>query len=203
MPIPQITIKLRKDGREVARFRDEQGLVRTRVGVEQNWSRAEQMKELGEYGIALQLDQAKATLGSNGVPMPPLTTKRYAIFEDGKFRRPAGSYSEWKLRKLGNNLRNLSGPGKDGHMLDDIRMNYLDDKKVAFAITRRSSRIKALANEKHAPWWGWTDASAQKLQNNASLMFQSGVAEHLYSMGLIGANALASAPKRAFFSRNI
>src|ERR1044071_8387551 len=100
MPIPQITIKTWKDGRQVARFRDEKGLVRTRAGVEANWSTVEQMREVALYGIQLQLDQAAKGLGSDGNKMPPLTTKRYAIFEDGKFKRPAGSYSEWKQKKL-------------------------------------------------------------------------------------------------------
>jgi hypothetical protein len=57
MPLPKIVVKLYKDGRQVARFRDSGGLVRTRVGPV-NWVRAEQVKQLAEYGIALQVGQA-------------------------------------------------------------------------------------------------------------------------------------------------
>lgn len=195
MPIPTITVKPYKDGRLVASFRDDQGRrVRTREGVESNWTRVEQIKQLAEYGIQLQKDQCAKGIGSDGAPMPPLKPRvQFAGRTNGKVSFIAG----------GKTLRNLYGPGIDGHMLDDIRINYLDDKRASYAITRRSSRIKALANEQKAPWWGWSPESVEKLQGMASELFETGVAEYLFSMGLIGASALAQANKRSFFSRKV
>lgn len=199
--MPQIKITKKKDGREVASFRSvsirggilRNDRIRTSTA-DVNWTRAEQIKELLEYGIQLQLDQAAKGLGSDGTAMPPPKSRR-AFVE----RRNGVARFETRTKSI----RNLYGPGKDGHMLDDIRINYLDDKKGTFAITRRSSRIKARANEQKAPWWGWSPESVRKLTARAGEIFPQGVAERLFSMGLIGANAVASANKRTFFARKV
>ena len=184
MPLPKITVKKWKDGREVARFRDSQGLVRTAPSMQGNataWTRAEQVRSLADYGILLQLEQARQGLGSDGQPMPPLKSGalKFAGRRDG-----AATFQ----RKT---LRNLYGPGKNGHMLDDIRVNYVDDKKATISITKKTSRDKARGNETKAPWWGWSPASMQKLRQRSAEIFGTGMAERLFELGLIGASALA------------
>lgn len=229
MPLPKIKITRKKDGREVAWFRDTQGRVRTGdvngmygvYGI--NWTRAEQIRELADYGIAMQLDQARAGLGSDGAPMPPLkqpkrakrwSTSQKKVVEYGTTDR---GYPAFK-RKLGlKPIRDLTGPGGlvvsidsggnkryrrsarhmqgRGHMLDDIRVNYLDDKRATIAITNSASRVKARANEQRAPWWGWSPASYRKMIDRAASIFQTGAAEALFTMGLIGAQALSEAKR--------
>jgi hypothetical protein len=188
MPLPKISVKLHKDGREVARFRDSQGLVRTRAGITAGqWTRAEQIRDLADYGILLQLDQASKGLGSSGTPMPPLKAgqRRYAGRRDGV------------VVFANKTVRNLYGPGKDGHMLDDVRVNYVDDKKATITISRKSSRDKARANEKKSPWWGWSPESVMKLRQRSAEIFGTGVTERLFEMGLIGVSALAFVKSRA------
>src|SRR5690349_48601 len=106
MPLPKIEFTMKKDGRQVAWFREDAGRVRTRVGItEEGWTRAEQIRELAEYGIKLQLDQAARGLGSDGGPMPPLKYGPVRFVT----RTAAGAQFERKT------IRNLYGPGKDGH----------------------------------------------------------------------------------------
>jgi len=177
----KLKINMRKDGQQVARFRDTKGrLVRTSAG-QVNWVQARQLMQLALYGIKLQREQAADGLGSDGLPMPPLKSgpRRFIQRVNGQ-------------AQFAKKLRNLYGPGKDGHMLDDIRVNYVDDKRVQFAITRRPSRIKALANEQRYPWYGWSPASVRKLTARAAEIFGTGVAEYIVSLGLASANAVAS-----------
>jgi hypothetical protein len=199
MPPLKITIRKLKDGREVARFRDSQGLVRTSLGMtsrtiatdgfsafRDKWTRADQIRELAEYGIQLQKDQVAAGLGSDGTPMPPLKVakRRFVARQNG-----VAQFSR-------NKIRNLYGTGVEGgHMLDFIRVNYLDDQRATIAITSTHQREKARGNERRAPWWGWSPDSVRKLTAKAAEIFQTGTAEYLYTMGLIGANALADAKR--------
>jgi hypothetical protein len=198
MPLPKITIKTWKDGRQVGRFRDtEDKLVRTSAGP-MNWSKAEQIKQLADYGIVLQVAQARAGIGSDGQQMPPLKGGSRSIFVarvNGKAVFRQKTYADWKAAHGLQPIRDLYGPGKDGHLLDDIRINQLDDRQATISITSNVSRIKARANERRAPWWGWDDDSVRKLTSVAADIFQTGVAEYLYTMGLIGANALSQAKR--------
>jgi hypothetical protein len=194
--MPQIKITTRKDGRQVARFRDNQGLVRTSTGPV-NWTTADKIKQLADYGIALQVAQARAGLGSDGQQMGPLKSKTWAKKQaDGTWLRgDRPAYAQAKTKLGLNPIRDLYGRGYGGHMLDSIRVNYLDDKKAGFAITTKVSRDKARANENRSPWWGWSPDSVGKIAAMAAEIFQTGVAEHLFSMGLIGANALAESKR--------
>lgn len=206
MPLPKITVKLWKDGRQVARFRDNQGLVRTSPSLQGNaagWVRAEQIKQLANYGIVLQIEQARAGLGSSGAPMPPLRGGSRAVFVasvNGRRQFTRKTYADWKAAHGLQPVRDLYGPGKSGHMLDDIRVNYLDDRKATIAITNKVSRDKARGNEKRAPWWGWSPASMGKMRQLSGELFGAGVAERLVDLGLIGASALAFA-KAKFLRR--
>jgi hypothetical protein len=97
---------------------------------------------------------------------------------------------KWYLRSgsLGARTRVTGLSGERGHMLDDIRVNYVDDKRVTIDISTRASRIKARANEERAPWWGWSPSDMRKLMSRAAEIFPMGIAERLYSLGLIAAN---------------
>jgi hypothetical protein len=182
MALPKITVKKFKDGREVARFRDSQGLVRTRVGIsQQQWTRAEQVRDLADYGILLQLQQCAAGLGSDGEPMPPLKRPKvqFAGRRDGVVQFNTKS------------IRNLYGTGKEGgHMLDFVRVNYVDDQKATITISSKVQRDKARGNEKRAPWWGWSPLSVRKLRERSASVFGTGPAERLFELGLIGVSAL-------------
>jgi hypothetical protein len=191
---------MKKDGRVVASFLDQQGRnVRTTRSAIANWVKAEQIKELADYGIELQLAQCAAGLGSDGTPMPALKGSGSAVFVgrlNGKAVFERRAYPQQKAAKGLKPIRDLYGPGIGGHMLDDVRVNYLDDKQATFAITTRQGRIKALANEKRAPWWGWSPASVSLMTARAAEIFGTGMAEYLMAMGLISANAVANAGRR-------
>lgn len=172
----KLRITKRKNGSESLWYKSAQG--RVRVGsASQDWVKARDVMALGTYGIELQREQCAAGLGSDGMPMPALRPK----------------YAPWK-RKIGKSgIRDLYGPGKDGHMLDDIRVTYISDSECRYGITRKSSRDKARGNENRAPWWGWSPASVQKLAQRASEIFGMSTADFLISMGLATANAVSNA----------
>ncbi|HEY2014647.1 MAG TPA: hypothetical protein VGH38_14150 [Bryobacteraceae bacterium] len=200
MPLPQIKVTKRKDGREVAWFRDTQGRVGTSKGMifsgslaatAQRWVTADQLRQLAEYGIQLQKEQCAAGLGSDGSPMPPLKQAKLSF----------GSRSGKVVQFNRKTLRDLYGKGDDhGHMLDAIRINYLDDKQATIAITDTRNRQKAKGNEMRSPWWGWSPLSVQKLTARAAEIFGTGMAEYLITVGLIGANAVAGLNTRVVSS---
>ena len=197
MPMPVLSFTKKKDDRIVNWFRDNQGRVRT-SNYAVNWVKADQIRELADYGIRLQIEQARAGLGSDGSPMPPLKGGGgRAIFvsaSGGKARFQYQGYAALKSARGLQPIRDLYGLGdKGGHMLDTIRVNYLDDQRATIAITATDARNKARGNENRAPWWGWGPDAVQKLGAEAARIFQTGTAEFLLSMGLIGANALAQA----------
>jgi hypothetical protein len=195
MPLPQFKITKKKDGREVAWFRDTQGRVRTGAGMTAtSWTRAEQIKQLADYGIVLQIAQARAGLGANGSPMPPLKGSTHAVFVasvNGRARFTRKTYADWKAAHGLQPIRDLYGAGKGGHMLEDIRINYLDDKRATVAITSKLGRDKARGNEKRAAWWGWSPDSIRKMREVSAQIFHTGAAERLFELGLIGVSALA------------
>jgi hypothetical protein len=196
MPMPVITIKKMKDGRPVASFRDDLGRrVRTSVGViGGGWVNAEKVKAVAQYGIELQLAQLDAGLGSDGSPMPALKGGGAAQFSrrvNGRAVFARVPYAQAKVRLGLQPIRDLLGPGIGGHMRDDIRINYLDDKQATISITTRLSRIKALANEQRAAWWGWTAASVAAMAAMAREVYDQGLADYLVSLGIMSANAVA------------
>jgi hypothetical protein len=130
--------------------------------------------------------------------MPPLKSRTWAkVQADGTIKtgnRP--SYANFKIRVGLKPIRDLRGPGAGGHMLDAIRINYLDDKRAGFSITTEPSRTKAKANEKRAPWWGWSAASVAALGKFAGDIYQTGLVDYLVSVGLSSANVVAGAGRR-------
>jgi hypothetical protein len=200
MPMPKFTIRMKKDGRVVASFLDQQGRnVRTTRGALANWVKAEEIKQVLEYGKELQLAQCAAGMGSDGTPMPALKGNGSAVFV-GRVNRKAvferRGYPQQKAAKGLKPFRDLYGPGIGGHMLDDVRINYLDDKQGTIAITTRLSRQKALANEQRAEWWGWSPESIQKMTAYAAEVYGWALADYLISMGLMSANVVANAGRR-------
>jgi hypothetical protein len=220
MPLPTFRVTKKKDGKEVLWFRDTQGRVRTTASATANWTKAEQIRSLVDYGISLQIAQARAGLGSDGAQMPPLKQpqrkKRFSTSQKKvvEYGTQDTGYPAFKRRLGLKPIRDLYGPGGKvvteskttgkkrylrsashmqgrGHMLDDLRVNFLSDTKGTFAITTQASRVKARANQERAPWWGWSAASYRKLQQRAAELFGSGPAERLFELGLIGASALA------------
>lgn len=198
MPMPTITIRKMKDGRFVSSFREAAGRVRTAANpLATDWVKADQLRELMEYGIALQKAQCASGLGSDGTPMPPLKNQSGKVIflqrnnGHAQFGLTPG-YASQKARLGLVPMRDLYGPGKDGHMLDGIRVTYIDDKQCIISISTTSARTKARANEQRAPWWGWSPASVELLTAKAAEIFGTGTAEYLVSMGLIAANQLAN-----------
>lgn len=193
MPLPQFKVTKKKDGREVTWFRDTQGRVRTSATAQNNWTRVEQVRDLADYGILLQLEQARQGLGSDGSPMPPLKSgqRKFVSRRDG-----VAQFASKKIRDLYGPGASGSGPWATGHMLDAIRVNYVDEKRATIAITTQAAKGKALANEQKAPWWGWSPVSFKKLQERSAAIFGTGVAERLFELGLIGSSALAFATNK-------
>ena len=72
-----------------------------------------------------------------------------------------------------------------GHMRSDIRINYVDDQIAKISITTQASRIKALANERKAPWWGLSPASARKFAVAQANIFGGAMEDYLDSLGLV------------------
>lgn len=195
MPMPTITIKKMKDGRIVSSFREAAGRVRTAANpYATNWVTADQLRELAEYAILLQKAQCAAGLGSDGSPMPPLKDQGGKVVFLGRANNRAQfglqGYAAQKAKLGLVPMRDLYGPGKDGHMLDGIRVTYLDDKRCVISITTTSGRTKARANEQRARWWGWSPASVQKLVLKSREIFGWSTAQYLVAIGLVSANAL-------------
>lgn len=197
---PQIKVTLRKDGREVARFRDSQGLVRTSAG-RVDWTRADKIKQIMDYAIALQVAQARAGIGSDGGRMAPLKASENRVFVGREGRIARFTNKTYGNRKSASGLqpiRDLYGFGKGGHMLDDIRINYLDDRRANASITSKVSRDKARGNQKRAPWWGLSLENARKVWQLAGELLPQTVADRLFELDIIGARALAAVQTRAF-----
>ena len=159
----------------------------------------EKVKAVAQYGIELQLGQLDAGIGSYGSPMPPLKGSGKAVFVarvNGKAVFERRAYAQTKVKLGLKPMRDLLGPGIGGHMRDDIRINYVDDKQATISITTRQSRIKALANEKRAAWWGWTAASVGLMAGYAREVYDQGLADYLVSLGIMSANAVAGMKRR-------
>lgn len=115
------------------------------------------MEELGDFALKTIKARVGRAIGSNDSPMPPLSGKTRPIMVNGKFVRQAVGYAGWKSAHGLNPIRDLTGPGIDGHMLDNLTVRSVSGSRVIMAITARKARIKALANEKRSPWMSFSD----------------------------------------------
>lgn len=201
--MPQIRITTKKDGRQVAWFREDAGRVRTSTG-NVDWERADLVRIVGEYGLQLQWEQALAGLGSDGTRMPPLKESGRSVFagrSNGRVTFVRRGYAQQKLKLGLQPVRDLYGPGIGGHMLDQIRVTYVDDKEFRFGITTKLPRQKALANENRAPWWGWSPQSVLKMAKKSADVFPQGFAQNLVALGLMGTSAVMSGGQKILLRR--
>lgn len=184
-----------------------------------NWTTARQMMELAQYGIQLMLDRTAKAIGSDDQPMPPLKRPAnaksinagYPAFKSRlglqpirDLRGPGGlvkttsrTTGAKRYLRSGNALvraraTTVTGwTGARGHMLDDMRVNYVDDTRATIDISTTASRTKARANEARAPWWGWSPSDVKKLMAYAEQVFQMSFWDKVASYGLIGIGQFA------------
>lgn len=89
------------------------------------------------------------------------------------------------LAKYGLQLGKKKNLLAAGHMRNDIRINYVDDRMAKVSITTQASRIKALANERKAPWWGLSSASARKFASAQATIYGGAMEDYLDRLGLV------------------
>lgn len=130
---------------------------------------AAQMTTLGSLGIGQIRDRAAQGIGSDDAPMKPLNLR-------------------YGRRKAAHGLpqtRNLIGTGRNGgHMLDNISIRSVSSGSVRIDITSRTARIKAAANEKKAPWYGWSPNDAAVILGAAQQMARGNIREVTGERGL-------------------
>jgi len=141
---------------------------------------AQQMAALGEYGVSLIKARVKRGIGSDDVPMKPLSGRTSPI-RNQKTRqvvRIRSGYREWKIRQGLSGIRDLWGTGKNGgHMLDALSVRYADERQVRIDITTRSGRMKARVNEQRSPWFGWSTQDVIKIYAFAGKMWKGSVSD--------------------------
>lgn len=111
----------------------------------------------GTEAAAILKARVRRGIGSDDAPMPRLKERTVTRWKDGVvvFEKRDSWYEKRKARMGLQPIRDLWGFGKTGgHMLDDVRPSRADERSVTIDITRGTSRMKARANEKRAPWWG-------------------------------------------------
>jgi len=112
---------------------------------------------LGQFAIKTIRERVARGIGSDDSPMPELSGRASAVTRDGKFLRRQVGYRERKQRFGGRPIRDLYGRGdQGGHMLDNLRVREATTKSVRMDITSRLARVKARANEKRSPWFGFS-----------------------------------------------
>lgn len=194
----KLRITKKKNGQTVFWFAGPQGRVRIGQPNRMNWIRAQQIRELADYGISLIRERVAKGIGSDDAPMPALSGRTSAIRRDGRFVSQRAGYRDWKSKQGLRPIRDLRGPGRDlkggagTHMLEDIRVTYFDDRRAQFDISKRDSRVKARANEDRAPWFGWSPSDMRKMAARFHEIFQTGLVEQMVSMGLAGSALLTS-----------
>lgn len=113
---------------------------------------------LGRFAIQTIRERVSRGIGSDDAPMPPLSGRGSAVTRDGKFLRQRPGYREQKQRAGGRPIRDLYGKGdQGGHMLDNFTVREATTTSVRMDITSRSARVKARANERRSPWFGFSE----------------------------------------------
>lgn len=138
--------------------------------------RQNQMDRLGRFALATVRARAEKGIGSDDSPMPPLSGKTSPVLVHEKFARQRIGYAGWKMAHGLRGVRDLVGTGKaGGHMWDGVSVRLATDSLVRMAFTTRSSRVKALANEKRAPFFSFSPADEQKIVQYAAQLFKTAV----------------------------
>lgn len=123
--------------------------------------------QAGQAAIRTMRERIAKAVGSDDAPMPPLSGRGSAVTLDGKFVRQRPGYREQKQRFGGKGVRDLYGRGNQGgHMLDDLRVTEAGPTYVKMGITTRWGRTKARANEKRAPWFGFSTRDGRAVLGN-------------------------------------
>ena len=113
--------------------------------------------QLGRFAIQTIRDRVARGIGSDDAPMPPLSGRTSVVTRDGGFVRQRPGYREQKQRRGGRPIRDLYGKGDwNGHMLDNLAVREATPTSVRMDITSRAARTKARANERRAPWFGFS-----------------------------------------------
>ena len=104
--------------------------------------------ELGTYAIKVVTDRLRQGIGPDDGPMPALKLPRgKKLFSRFKGDPGLSGYPKFK-QKLGlKPIRDLVGPHSD-HMLDGVRVNYVDESSCTLDITQRELRNRARGNQK-------------------------------------------------------
>jgi hypothetical protein len=125
----------------------------------------ERMQDLGEFAIKTIRNRVAKAIGSDDSPMPPLKVSNRAGFgfTVHGVKRTLSSYPQWKEAHGLQPIRDLTGSGKDGHMLDNLSVRSVSGSSVVMSLTARAARVKALANEKRAPWLSFSDDDTKKI----------------------------------------
>ncbi len=134
-----------------------------------------QMVQLGQVAVGAVKARVAMGVGSDDAAMKPL----------------ADRYKTWKAAKGMNTIRDLTGPGsrtykdtskkhkgairtiraESAHMLDNFTVRYADELTVRMDISAQWARIRARANERRAPWFGFSPNDIRIIMNSARVMF--------------------------------
>lgn len=90
--------------------------------------------------------------------------------------------------------------GGRGHMLDDIRVTYVDEASCKIDISNSASRVKARANEKRAPWIGFSPNDRKTIMAEFRRLFKvecRDFTDVFRALGLVASRKFGSVLRRA------
>lgn len=132
---------------------------------------------LGTFALKVMRDRVGRGIGSDDKRMPPLTRAGQADPKHGGRRRYYG-WADSKRRAGLDAMRDLWGKGdRGGHLLEEPTVRSVTDRSVVMAITTRMGRIKAYANEKIYPWFGWSPRDLEQIIRKAHELFSASIAD--------------------------
>lgn len=142
-----------------------------RVTIKSFGIRPLQMLRLGSFGLKQVKARVAQGIGLDDAPMPPLKRAWVRRGVKGKYVIIAGArgYFARKLRRGGKPIRDLRFTGA---MLDNLSVRSATANEVRIGFTTKLAREKALANQRIAPWLGWSDTDAPAVQERARLVLR-------------------------------
>jgi hypothetical protein len=150
-----------------------------------------QMAALGQFAVTTIKERVARGIGSDDAPMKPLSGWRPTRRKNGVTLWEGGwrGYKGQKVKEGGKPFRDLTLTGK---MLRDFTLRYADANQARMDITTRDGRIKARANERRSPWFGFSRADERKIYAKASEYFKGSVAN--FGIRLRGGTGQARKP---------
>ena len=157
--------------------------------------RVEEMRQLGEFGVAIIKGRVSKGKGSDDAPMKPLS-----IFQRSRWSKKQQRYVKYgDPINPGKDHRDLWGPGADGygplakgHMLDAFSVRSVSEREVRMDITTQWARVKARVNEIRSAWFGWSPNDLKNLTVAAEVIFKTKITDIAVMLGLQG--SLGSKP---------